>query len=41
MYLVEVQFLSNISCFIHRDDGRVTSSMGRELFKQTDTKSSV
>ena len=35
---VEVQSLSNISCFIRHEDGRVTCPMGRELFKQRDTK---
>ena len=35
---IEVQSLSNISCFIRHEDGRVTCPMGRELFKQRDTK---
>ena len=35
---IEVQALSNISCFIRHEDGRVTCPMGRELFKQRDTK---
>ena len=35
---IEVQSLSNISCFIRHEDGRVTCPMGRELLKQRDTK---
>ena len=35
---IEVQSLSNISCFIRHEDDRVTCPMGRELFKQRDTK---
>ncbi len=35
---IEVQSLSNISCFIRHTDGRVTCPMGRELLKQRDTK---
>lgn len=35
---VEVQSLSNISCFIRHEDGTVTCPMGRQLFKQKDTK---
>lgn len=35
---IEVQSLSNVSCFIRHEDGRVTCPMGRELFRQRDTK---
>ena len=35
---IEVQSLSNISCFIRHEDGRVTCPMGRKLLKQRDTK---
>ena len=35
---IEVQSVSNISCFIRHEDGRVTCPMGRELLKQRDTK---
>ena len=35
---IEVQSLSNISCFIRHEDGKVTCPMGRELLKQRDTK---
>ena len=35
---IEVQSLSNISCFIRHEDGTVTCPMGRQLIKQKDTK---
>ena len=35
---IEVQELSTVSCFIRHEDGTVTCPMGRQLFKQKDTK---
>ena len=35
---IEVQELSSVSCFIRHEDGTVTCPMGRQLFKQKDTK---
>ena len=35
---IEAQDLSMVSCFIRHDDGTVTCPMGRQLFKQKDTK---
>lgn len=35
---IEAQELSAISCFIRHEDGTVTCPMGRQLFKQKDTK---
>ena len=35
---IEVQELSTVSCFVRHEDGTVTCPMGRQLFKQKDTK---